>query len=437
MMKFLFTTNPLLGHFLPMVPLIRAARAAGHQVRVATGADLASAVHRHGFPIWAIGPTASQVWAEVAATADPTHSDTERSLHSATVLFARSAVARARQLIPMAEVWRPDVVVHELYELAGAEAAAATGATEIAHGFGTHAAQLPEFAELLCAVVADELGTPNRARNVFTTPYLDPVPSSLQAPDLHPFDRVLGIRPEAGVINPGERLPDSMRQMPYQSSIYLTLGTAFNTPDAWRLALEAVQEMKVNVIATTGSDLDPAELGPQPSHIGLARFLPQALVLRQVDAVVCHAGSGTMLGALAEGRPIVALPMAADQFANAEQIVRTGCRPRRATGGPYAGKHPVRHRAGARRTRIHPGRERAAGRDRRHAVGRPAAGGAGGTGQHTHGERRVERARGSVWTTKQDGTTEATRFQPRPFARGRKTEASAPDRARAGLVEGA
>ena len=32
-MKFLFTTNPLLGHLLPMVPLIRAARAAGHEVR--------------------------------------------------------------------------------------------------------------------------------------------------------------------------------------------------------------------------------------------------------------------------------------------------------------------------------------------------------------------------------------------------------------------
>jgi UDP:flavonoid glycosyltransferase YjiC (YdhE family) len=56
----------------------------------------------------------------------------------------------------------------------------------------------------------------------------------------------------------------------------------------------------------------------------MAQFLPQALVLPQVDAVVCHAGSGTMLGALSEGKPIVALPMAADQFANAEQIVRTG-----------------------------------------------------------------------------------------------------------------
>jgi UDP:flavonoid glycosyltransferase YjiC (YdhE family) len=82
--------------------------------------------------------------------------------------------------------------------------------------------------------------------------------------------------------------------------------------------------MEVNVLATTGSDLHPAELGPQPSHIAMSRFVPQALVLRHVDAVVCHCGSGTMLGALAEGRPIVALPMAADQFANAEQIVRTG-----------------------------------------------------------------------------------------------------------------
>ena len=55
----------------------------------------------------------------------------------------------------------------------------------------------------------------------------------------------------------------------------------------------------------------------------LARFVPQALVMRHVDAVVCHAGSGTMLGALAAGRPLVALPIGADQFANAEQIVRS------------------------------------------------------------------------------------------------------------------
>jgi MGT family glycosyltransferase len=115
-----------------------------------------------------------------------------------------------------------------------------------------------------------------------------------------------------------------MRWLPYKRTIYVTLGTAFNAHDAWQLVLDAVRELQVNVIATTGSDLDPADFGPQPSHIAMARFVPQALLLRHVDAVVCHCGSGTMLGALAEGRPIVALPMAADQFANAEQLARAG-----------------------------------------------------------------------------------------------------------------
>ena len=323
-MKFLFTTNPLLGHFLPMLPLIRAARAAGHQVRVATGADLAPAVHRHGFPIWAIGPKMSQLWAELAASADPTQTEAEQQRNAAIALFARPAVARARQLVPMAEAWRPHVVVHDLYELAGGEAAAVSGAADVVHGFGTHVADLPEFAQLVGSVVAEELGTPNRVSDIFTAPYLDPCPPSLQSPDVDIFRNVLGIRPEVGVVSPGERLPDPMRRLPYKRTIYLTLGTAFNDPDAWWLVLEAVREMEVNVIATTGTDLDPAVFGPQPAHVAMARFLPQALVLRQVDAVVCHAGSGTMLGALAEGRPIVALPKAADQFANAEQIVRTG-----------------------------------------------------------------------------------------------------------------
>ena len=81
-MKFLFTTNPLLGHLLPMVPLIRAVRAAGHEVRVATGADLAPAVHRHGFPVWAVGPTMGQVWAELRDSADDSRSGFERRRHA-------------------------------------------------------------------------------------------------------------------------------------------------------------------------------------------------------------------------------------------------------------------------------------------------------------------------------------------------------------------
>jgi UDP:flavonoid glycosyltransferase YjiC (YdhE family) len=42
------------------------------------------------------------------------------------------------------------------------------------------------------------------------------------------------------------------------------------------------------------------------------------------DLVVSHGGSGTVLAALAAGRPMVILPMAADQPANAEACRRAG-----------------------------------------------------------------------------------------------------------------
>ncbi len=47
-------------------------------------------------------------------------------------------------------------------------------------------------------------------------------------------------------------------------------------------------------------------------------------MLRHCDVVVSHAGSGTFLGALAEGLPQLCLPQAADQFRNAEGARRAG-----------------------------------------------------------------------------------------------------------------
>ena len=50
----------------------------------------------------------------------------------------------------------------------------------------------------------------------------------------------------------------------------------------------------------------------------------QNLVLEHCAAVVSHAGSGTVLGALAAHLPQVCLPLAADQFTNAERVARCG-----------------------------------------------------------------------------------------------------------------
>ena len=121
----LFTTNPLYGHLYPMLPLMNAARQAGHEVIVATGRDFAAEVSRHVFPIC----TAPQVNADAArADESPPADEIQGMVRAGMNFFGRPGIARARDLTPRAANSEPDVVVHELTEAAGWQAAAVTGA---------------------------------------------------------------------------------------------------------------------------------------------------------------------------------------------------------------------------------------------------------------------------------------------------------------------
>lgn len=50
----------------------------------------------------------------------------------------------------------------------------------------------------------------------------------------------------------------------------------------------------------------------------------QDRLLAHVDLIVSHCASGTLLGGLAHGIPQVAVPQGADQFLNADALVRSG-----------------------------------------------------------------------------------------------------------------
>jgi UDP:flavonoid glycosyltransferase YjiC (YdhE family) len=80
----------------------------------------------------------------------------------------------------------------------------------------------------------------------------------------------------------------------------------------------------VRILVAVGHDGDPESLGPQPAHVRVERWVDQPQVLRQCSVVVSHGGSGTFLGALAEGRPQLCMPQAADQFRNAEGGLQAG-----------------------------------------------------------------------------------------------------------------
>jgi UDP:flavonoid glycosyltransferase YjiC (YdhE family) len=324
-MRILFTTNPLSGHLYPMLPLMNAARRADHEVIVATGANFAPEVERHGFAIWSVGPSAQQVRAQSATTDDdPPMDQLGQMVEAGMRLFGRPGIARARDLTPLAADWQPDLVVHELTEAAGWQAAAVSGAIDVMHGFGTHIPYLVDAMQIVLGAVRSELGRSDRSRDLTDVPYVDPCPPLLQPPGGTPFGNVLPLRPEMGVVHPGEELPESMRNLPYEKTVYLTLGTAFNVPQLLAQAIDAVRDLQDNVIITTGPGVDPSSFGPVPPHIAMAAFVPQALILKHCSAVVSHTGSGTMLGALGDGLPQVCLPMGADQFSNADQIARTG-----------------------------------------------------------------------------------------------------------------
>ena len=321
-MRLLFTASPAYGHLLPLLPMVRAAMAAGHDVRLATGPDLVGPMRARAVPAYGVGPT----WGEIVAERDEEARrskagdvDAQR-LVSASVLFGRAAARRLPGLLDLAARWRPDVVVHEPLELGGVMLGRHLGLPSVTHGYG------PMFREygVLGPVVAGATGDPGVWDEMVAGTALDICPPALRPPGSALWPDALDLRPTAGeaggsaVFEPGRaralrrsaglRHPRHCRQR-------------HPRPDG-RDRSDALRSLSVDLVVTTGPGVDPASLGPQPAHVTVRQFVPQDQVLRHADLMVSHAGAGTMLGALCHGLPQLCLPHGADQPWNAEAVAR-------------------------------------------------------------------------------------------------------------------
>jgi len=86
-----------------------------------------------------------------------------------------------------------------------------------------------------------------------------------------------------------------------------------------RAALEGLANEPVRVLATTNRR-EPAEPLRVPANARLVDWVSYARTMPLCDAVVCHAGHGTLARALASGAPVVACPHAGDMAENAARI---------------------------------------------------------------------------------------------------------------------
>lgn len=333
-MRILFSSWPGFGHLLPMLPMVRAAVDAGDEVRVASGADLTALIEQRGLTAEVAGPTLAQAYAaanEANRKSGPaTFGAMERmdphraALMAARTFFGASAVRRARDLLALFDRWRPDLVIHDTVEVGAAAAAQVAGIPHVLHSYGPLVPGQEQFAREIGATVADA-GLPDPIPAVFDAPYLEICPPGLQPDGTDPWTDVIPLRPSAGEIPAGEQLPPGFGDLPYPTTIYLTLGTVTNqAPEVFRTVLDACARAFVNVLVTTGPGVDPVAVAGDRPNVLAVPYVSQALVLPHCVAVVSHCGAGTMFGALTHGLPQLCLPQGTDQPANAAAVAQSG-----------------------------------------------------------------------------------------------------------------
>lgn len=316
-MRVLFSCTPGEGHYAPLLPLAHAFRERGDRVAFATAERTCARARLEGFEGLPAGLEVDELEARFGhrraqlAALPPTE---RRRFGFGWRFAALDAPAKLDALLAAARAWRPDLIVHEPADLAAPAVAAALGLPSVHHAFGRAIPQasLDESAEALAELWA-RAGAPVEPNGgLYRGPYVDICPPSLRGDGPPPGTDVRPLR--AG--EPVRAASRSDRPL-----VYVTLGTALEEPDLLRLLLDGLADVDCDVLMTVGPHGDPDALAPWPANATVERYLPQADVLPRCTAVVAHGGSGSTLGALAHGLPLLLVPQAADQFENS-----TACR---------------------------------------------------------------------------------------------------------------
>ena len=327
-MRVLFSSTFGYGHMFPMYPLARAFLAAGHDILWATSADARDRLEAAGLPAAPSGLAGPELRERVGSLQArvASVSPRERAAFMYPRLFGETLTPpMAADLLPLATRWRPDLMVHEHGELASPLVGAVLQVPSVTHAFGggIPPSMLEDAGARLAGLWAEHGQALPPYAGSFTTLYLDICPPSVQSVPLDHVPARQPLRPVADTGGATGPLPHYLER-DERPLVYVTLGTVQNRLPLLAPAVSALARLPVRVLVTVGPDGDPDALGPQPDHVHVERWVDQPRVLQHCDVVVSHAGSGTFLGALAEGLPQLCLPQAADQFRNSEGAARAG-----------------------------------------------------------------------------------------------------------------
>lgn len=322
-MRVLFTSVPAYGHVLPLLPLARAAQAAGMEVAVSTAAAFADVVAP--LPLLAAGP-AFPALAEETYRRTQAPPVTQFDPTAFGELFGAVRIDLTYlQALAVGREWGPDLIIAEREDFVGPMVAAALGVPWARFLLGV---DLP--AEVTAAITA-------RARQRWTAAGLDvsapvatidPWPVALQPAEWRPAADRIVIRPEPHTSGEQPRVAQSCADIGTastgaRSKVLVTTGTIADDAATVAAVVDALACLDVDVVVT-GRHGQPWPLDADSSRVQQVGFTPLARLLDGVDAAVVAGGAGTVVGALARGVPLVVHPLVFDQRVNAERAAAVG-----------------------------------------------------------------------------------------------------------------
>jgi N-glycosyltransferase len=342
LVRVLLTSLTVYSLLVPtVVPVALALQRAGHEVVVATGDALAADLERFGLPH---RPMPAML-APTQLDADPDYArrigfhpdgkplaelgEMERGAVVGRIFAGLAAERAAKDMLAASSDLRPDLVVRECTEFGGYLLAEKLGIPCVTlDGAPLQVTRDPAILPFL-----------NASRTAIGLPPVDDVSSLTRwpwiswLPDLwHPDEmRSTAHRHYRRIEAALDVLDSAIAHLPADRPFVLaTLGSVSGhmlTAETSPLPriVDALGSLPCTAVVALGRDADPAAwTGPRPANVHLASFVQQRLLLQAADLFVTHAGFGGVQEALAAGVPMVALPLYAEQPANARRLAELG-----------------------------------------------------------------------------------------------------------------
>jgi UDP-N-acetylglucosamine:LPS N-acetylglucosamine transferase len=340
-MRFLFVSAQLPGHLDWGGYLATAAELVrrGHEVRWASGKEVAALVTQAGVPFHPLAQTGWR-WPPPPPLQPSPELDaaTVRRLRAERALDQWLDVARvtpaAAELIALGQTFRPDVVVSEVFVSAAGIVAEKLGVPLVVAGWP---ALQPKVAGGDDDLVAEARGRLHRLLAHFALQgenwTTDGAPALL-SPHLHltywspGWYHGLSLLPQT--VHVGGQAPSPSSPSPaLEPWVLITLGTSFgNDPNFFINASHAAVQLGCLPILALGGPLPAAAMQTMKARLPAQKVVTERVdfagVLPNVAAAIHHGGAGTTHALITHAVPQIIVPHAADQMHQAQGAVRSG-----------------------------------------------------------------------------------------------------------------